>query len=389
MHMALCCRNCTSITLDFQCAPLSLSILNILYGAVNFAVEAPGAESRKGSLGVGGVPMGASPAQTRLQAGNREHLCPHCASDLLPNIIVMQFLGSIEILHIRLVLTKIVNDHGSLLKSLTTQCCFNDAHHATDCGLLIQHCDLLVRSDATWVSTPFSENSMTWSADLHEGRRQVHLECDGPVANADMRAGQYPDDELEDYVDTAPISWAPTFPAFLAPAAMGLPFPTQPAALGMPPIPPPPKPRGFPAAAESGCAQQVMEDRKIPTRGGQKRKHQDNSEGGKRLKVSGGAARTVQPGSTKPPTLEGLSGGTAGAEQQGSAPANAMQESAALDTDVAAAEATGGEASTAKQGSDPAPNVCWGWNPKPSQLDAAADAMRATTLMLQQQQQQK
>ena len=229
---------------------------------------------------------------------------------------------------------------------------------------------------------------MTWLADLREGRRQVNLECHGPVADADMEEEKCPDDELEDYVDTSPISWAPTFPAFLAPAATGLPFPTQPAALGMPPIPPPPTPRGFPAAAESGSTHQPREHRKIPSRGGQKRKHQASSEGVKRLKMSGGAA-TAQLGSAQPPTLEGLSGGTAGAEQQGSAPANAMQESAALGTDVAAAEATGGEASTAKQGSDPAPTVCWGWNPRPSQLDAAADALRATTLMLQQQQQQK
>lgn len=207
----------------------------------------------------------------------------------------------------------------------------------------------------------------------------MNPECEDPVADAS--------DKEEDYVDKTPISWAPTLPAFLAHAATGLPFHTQPAAWGMPLIPPAPKPAGFPAAAESGSAHRPREHRKIPSRGGQKRKHQDSSEGGKRLKVSGGAASTVQPGSAQLPTLEGLSGGTASAEQQGSAPANAMQEPAALGTDVAAAQVAGGKASTAQQGSNPAPTVGWGgaWNPRPSRLAAVADAMRARTLTLQQQ----
>lgn len=41
------------------------------------------------------------------------HIAP---CDLLPNVNVMQFLVSTEILHMRLVLVKSVNSHGSLLK---------------------------------------------------------------------------------------------------------------------------------------------------------------------------------------------------------------------------------------------------------------------------------
>ena len=182
----------------------------------------------------------------------------------------------------------------------------------------------------------FAECSMAWPADLPEARRQVNLECDDPVD--DMGEDNYPDDELEDYVDTASISsWAPPL-ALPPPQATWPPLPTQPAALGMQPAR---MPAGVPAAAESGSAPQPW---KCPPWGGQKRKCQESPEEGKRQKVGGGAASTTQQSSAQAPIRNWLAGGADSTVLQGSAPAptpglaaaaNGMQESTALGTDAA------------------------------------------------------
>ena len=179
---------------------------------------------------------------------------------------------------------------------------------------------------------------MVWPADLREGRRQTDPVCDDPVVGVDMEEDK--DTDSDNYCDTNPTSsWAPTS-AFTAPAATGLPLPTQPAALGMPLIPPPLPPAGLPAAAESGSAPQPW---KCPSWGGQKCKRQESCEEGKRHSPSGGAGSTAPQGSA--PALPLGWGGPWSCGDVGLAKAaNAMQGLPPLGTDAAAGEVEGGEA---------------------------------------------
>ena len=76
-------RNCTSITLNFQCAPLSLLILNTLCGAVtSLSAEASGVETGKDSHGAGGMPMGGSPSAPHWHTSHSMAIlacfCPRC-----------------------------------------------------------------------------------------------------------------------------------------------------------------------------------------------------------------------------------------------------------------------------------------------------------------------
>lgn len=72
------------------------------------------------------------------------HIASALRADLLLTVTVMQLLGSIEILHMRGVLTKLSTVTIYCSKVLSTRCCFDHAHHRTGSGLLVQRCDLPV-----------------------------------------------------------------------------------------------------------------------------------------------------------------------------------------------------------------------------------------------------
>ena len=224
-------------------------------------------------------------------------------------------------------------------------------------------------------------------ADEHVRRRQINLDCDDPAPDADMEEDEYAEYQLEDDSYSAPnSSWhgagspgaPPVFPPGMPPGLATSAYPDPAASAGstwlpagtahgsFPPPPvysrylqmpadgalghgPPswPQPAGYPGA-DLGFAHQSWEHGQLQSQGGKKRKHQECSEGQKRIKPWPNRPFTrsgnAQQSTAQPQTLAW------GGNAIMAAAANAKQEATAVSTGAAGAATADGEAKQAAAG---------------------------------------